>query len=60
MIADNRRTRAHTDWPLILLVAGLSLFGVIAVCVATYSIESAAESLLAHILVIKRGDRLTH
>ena len=21
MIADNRRTRAHTDWPLILLVA---------------------------------------
>ena len=50
MIADNRRTRAHTDWPLILLVAGLSLFGVIAVCVATYSIESTAESLLAHIL----------
>ena len=50
MIADNRRTRAHTDWPLILLVAGLSLFGVIAVCVATYSIDSTAESLLAHIL----------
>ena len=50
MIADNRRTRAHTDWPLILMVAGLSLFGVIAVCVATYSIESTAESLLAHIL----------
>ena len=50
MIADNRRTRAHTDWPLILLVAGLSLFGVIAVCVATYSTDSTAESLLAHIL----------
>ena len=32
------------------MVAGLSLFGVIAVCVATYSIESTAESLLAHIL----------
>ncbi|MBQ2953173.1 MAG: FtsW/RodA/SpoVE family cell cycle protein [Clostridia bacterium] len=50
MIADNRRMRAHTDWPLILLVAGLSLFGVIAVCVATYTPDSTAESLLAHII----------
>ncbi len=50
MIADNRRMRAHTDWPLILLVAGMSLFGVIAVCVATYSIDSTAESILAHII----------
>ncbi|MBQ7849224.1 MAG: FtsW/RodA/SpoVE family cell cycle protein [Clostridia bacterium] len=50
MIADNRRARAHTDWPLILMVAGLSLFGVIAVCVATYSIDSNAETLLAHII----------
>lgn len=50
MIADNRRTRAHTDWPLILLVGGMSLFGVIAVCVATFSIDSTAESMLAHII----------
>ncbi len=57
MIADNRRTRAHTDWPLILMVAGLSLFGVIAVCVATYSIESTAESLLAHILESESASR---
>ncbi len=49
MIAENRRTRAHIDVPLILLVAGLSLFGVIAVCVATYPIDSTAETLLAHI-----------
>jgi len=50
LIADNRRTRAHTDWPLILMVSALSLFGVIAVCVATYSIDSTAETLLAHII----------
>lgn len=50
MIADNRRMRAHTDWPLILMVAALSLFGVIAVCVATYTPDSTAESLLAHII----------
>ena len=50
MIADNRRTRAHTDWPLILMVGALSLFGVIAVCVATFTPSSTAESLLAHII----------
>ena len=50
MIAENRRARAHIDIPLILLVTGLSLFGVIAVCVATYSIDSTAETLLAHII----------
>ena len=50
MIAENRRARAHIDIPLILLVASLSVFGVIAVCVATFSIDSTAESLLAHIV----------
>lgn len=50
MIAENRRAQAHIDIPLIVLVAGLSLFGVIAVCVATYSIDSTAETLLAHIV----------
>lgn len=50
MIAENRRARAHIDIPLILLVAGLSLFGVIAVCVATYGIDSTATTLLAHII----------
>ncbi|MBE5796548.1 MAG: rod shape-determining protein RodA [Clostridiales bacterium] len=50
MIAENRRAQAHIDIPLILLVASLSVFGVIAVCVATYSIDSTAESLLAHIV----------
>ncbi len=50
MIAENRRAQAHIDIPLILLVASLSVFGVIAVCVATYSIDSTAETLLAHIV----------
>ena len=49
MYAENRRARAHTDWPLILMIAALSIFGVIAVCVATYTPDSTAESLLAHI-----------
>ncbi len=50
MIAENRRARAHIDVPLILLVSALSLFGVLAVCVATYSPGSTAETWLAHIV----------
>ncbi len=38
------------DWPLILMVAAISLFGVLAVCVATYTPDSTAENLLAHIV----------
>ena len=49
MIVENRRTRAHIDWPLIFLVMGMSVFGVLAVCVATYSTTSTAETLLNHI-----------
>ena len=50
MIAENRRARAHIDIPLILLVSAMSIFGVLAVCVATYSPGSTAESWLSHIL----------
>ena len=50
MIVDNRRSRAHTDWPLIFMVGALSLFGVVAVCVATFTPTSTADSLLAHII----------
>lgn len=50
MIADNRRTRAHIDLPLIFLVAAMSVFGVLAVCVATYSTTSTAQTWLEHIL----------
>lgn len=50
MIADNRRTRAHLDLPLIFMVGAMSVFGVLAVCVATYSTTSTAETWLEHIL----------
>ena len=50
MIAENRRARAHIDVPLILLVSAMSVFGVLAVCVATYSTTSTAETWLAHIV----------
>ena len=50
MIAENRRANAHIDWPLILMVAAISLFGVLAVCVATYTPDSTAETLLGHIV----------
>ena len=50
MIAENRRANAHIDWPLILMVAAISIFGVLAVCVATYTPSSTAETLLGHIV----------
>ena len=50
MIAENRRARAHFDIPLVLLVGLMSIFGVLAVCVATYSTTSTAETWLTHIL----------
>ena len=50
MIAENRRARAHIDIPLILMVSALSLFGVLAVCVATFTPTSTAETWLAHIV----------
>ena len=51
MIAENRRSRAHVDVPLIVLVFGLAVFGILAVCVATYSTESTSDaSLLNHII----------
>ena len=50
MIAENRRARAHIDIPLILMVGAMSIFGVLAVSVATFSPDSTAETWLAHIL----------
>ena len=50
MIAENRRARAHIDIPLILMVSAMSIFGVLAVCVATFTPTSTAETWLAHIV----------
>lgn len=51
MIAENRRARAHVDKTLLFLVFGMAIFGVLAVCVATYSTSSSSDmSLLNHIV----------
>ena len=51
MIAESRKTRAHVDIPLLTLVFGMSVFGVLAVCIATYSTSSRSDaSLLQHIV----------
>ncbi len=48
---ENRRSRAHVDGILIALVFAMSVFGVVAVCVATYSPNSTADtSFLNHIV----------
>ena len=47
---ENRHSRAHVDGILIALVFGLSLFGIVAVCVATFSPGSDVNaSFLNHI-----------
>lgn len=47
---ENRHARAHVDGILIAMVFAMSLFGIIAVCVATYSPQSTSEtSFLSHI-----------
>lgn len=49
-ITENRHSRAHVDGVLIALVFAMSLFGIIAVCVATYSPQSTSDtSFLNHI-----------
>ena len=49
-ITENRRARAHVDGVLILLVFAMALFGIVAVCVATYSPQSSEDtSFLNHI-----------
>lgn len=47
---ENRHSRAHVDIVLIALVFGMSLFGIVAVCVATFSPGGDTEaSFLNHI-----------
>ena len=47
---ENRRSRAHVDLVLLALVFGMSLFGIVAVCVATFSPGSNPDtSFLNHI-----------
>ena len=49
-VTENRHSRAHVDIVLLALVFALSIFGVVAVCVATYSPDSTSDtSFLNHI-----------
>ena len=49
-ITENRHSRAHVDGVLIALVFAMALFGIVAVCVATYSPQSASNaSFLNHV-----------
>ncbi len=48
---ERRAYRAHTDLVLILQVALMSLMGIVAVCVATYSPDSSSDiSFLNHVV----------
>ena len=50
-IDDSRRTRAHVDGILLALVFGMAVFGVVAVCVATFSPSSSQDaSFLNHVV----------
>ncbi len=50
-IDDSRRTRAHVDVILLALVFAMAIFGVVAVCVATFSPDSDPDaSFLNHIV----------
>lgn len=44
MLNESRRSRAHFDWPLVILVFGMAIFGVLCVTVATFSTSSEVES----------------
>ena len=49
-VIENRHSRAHVDIVLLILVFAMSLFGVVAVCVATFSPDSNPDtSFLNHI-----------
>lgn len=51
MLNESRRSRAHFDLPLALLVFGLAAFGVLCVSVATFSTSSQAEDTLLNYIV---------
>lgn len=51
MTSESRQTRAHLDWPLIFMVYAMCLFGIVAICVASYTTSSTSDtSLLNHIV----------
>jgi rod shape determining protein RodA len=58
MISENRRSKAHLDLSLILLTYLLAIFGVLAVTIATYPVNSDPQkTLLNHIVESLYGSR---
>lgn len=51
MVNESRRSRAHFDWQLMVLVFALAAFGVLAISVATFSVSSEAEDTLFNYIV---------
>ena len=51
MVNESRRSRAHFDYPLAILVMGLAAFGVLAVSVATFSTSSEIEDTVLNYIV---------
>lgn len=51
MLNESRRSRAHFDLPLVIMVFGLAAFGVLCVSVATFSTSSEAEDTLLNYIV---------
>ena len=57
-ITENRRARAHIDIVLIALVFSMSLFGIVAICVATYSPGTSPDtSFLNHIFQSEKATK---
>ena len=58
MISENRRSKAHLDLSLIILTYLLAIFGVLAVTIATYPVNSDPQkTLLNHIVESTSGSR---
>jgi len=51
MVNESRRSRAHFDWQLMVLVFSLAAFGVLSVSVATFSTSSEVEGTLLNYIV---------
>ena len=50
-VSESRAYQAHTDIPLIVLVAAMSLMSIVSVCVATYTPSSSPDvSFLNHVV----------
>jgi rod shape determining protein RodA len=51
MISENRRSKAHLDIILIILIYALAIFGVLAVTIATYPVDPGPEKTLLNYIV---------